>query len=69
MIFCSQMTSAIDRSPPLSAGCAKNYQQDICQCIWDTVVVTIDPCRDEINEHRERQGRSKEGNGIRSSKI
>ena len=54
---------------PLSAGCAKNYQWDICRCVWDMVVVSIDPCRDEINEQGGRQGQSREGNGIRSFKF
>lgn len=25
----------------LSPGCAKNYQQDICQCIWDMVALIL----------------------------
>ena len=44
--------------PHLSPGCAKNYW-DICQCIWDMVVVPSDPCRDEINEYWERQGQKR----------
>lgn len=39
--FCFQMTSLIATISHLSLGCAKNCQQDICQCIWDMAALIL----------------------------
>lgn len=62
--FCFQMASLMATITHLSQGCAKNCQEDICQCIWDMAALILVKMR-----HVVRKGWKRERKGMRAFRF